>query len=290
MRTAWKLAFSIAASVALTTSTALGAPPDTVVRLKNGDLARGTLVELVGGDHVTIILPTGETRLYKWDDVDTVKNEPTAAPPPPPPVATQAPAPPPPPSGAVVHIETNDEDARLSRLASTGEGILSVGGGGYGTVTVDVYDAVCHAPCDRLVPAGWYNMAGEGLIPSRQFEVPARGAITVNAHMASRGRVIGGRWGLIVGIPFTIAGGFILAFAATSSVFDPEPKSGLGGFDRTPYLAMGAGVLGLGLLGVGLGIYFLATAHSDVTTGTTGTTSPSNSLASFVHRGFALSF
>ena len=77
-------------------SLAHAAEPDTIVTLKNGDVARGVLVERVTGDHVTIQLSTGESRTYPWNDVESVKPLSAA----PPPASTQAPASPPAPSGA----------------------------------------------------------------------------------------------------------------------------------------------------------------------------------------------
>ncbi|CAN5248381.1 hypothetical protein BH09MYX1_BH09MYX1_12560 [soil metagenome] len=264
---------------------------DTIVKLKNGDMARGVLVELTRDDHVTIQLPSGESRTYPWSEVDTVS--PVAPPPPPalpPPAPVQA-VQPPPPQGAVVHMIANDEDARLSKLAGTGESSAQYGVSTI-NVTVDIYDALCRAPCDKVIRPGLYRIAGKGLIPTDDFDVPANGVITVDAHMRSKSRVTGGRVGLYVGIPFVVAGAVILWLASTITPIEPTVTSyGTIGdyYDPRPGIyALGGVMLGLGVIGVSLGIYFLATAHSsvDVTPGLT----QGNSVESFFYRGMKLTF
>lgn len=261
-------------------SLAHAAEPDTIVTLKNGDVARGVLVERVTGDHVTIQLSTGESRTYPWNDVESVKPLSAA----PPPASTQAPASPPAPSGAVVHIESNDEDASLSRLAGRGEGSWA-GGGGYGSMSLELVDVICSPPCGKVVPAGRYRMSGRSLIDSKDFDVPSSGEITIHANMSGRGRRVGGMIGLFTGIPFIIGGATMFVLAASMGAPTASSVTGYTSPDPRPtFFIMGGIMLGVGVVGTVLGAYFLATAHSDVTI------TPGNTLQSFVARGGTLTF
>ncbi len=270
LMTRWLGGLVIAGSLAVSPF-AFAAEPDTIVTLKNGDMARGVLIERTTGDHVTLQLPSGESRTYPWADIDAVK-------PIPPQVATAPPvaAAPPPPAGAVVHLVSDDSAARVAKLAGRGEGSFATGTG-YGSITLEVVDMVCRAPCNRIVPAGSYRIIGDGLIDSDEFDVPSAGEVTVHATMRGRGRKSGGRAGLFIGVPFIVLGGGLLAVGVVTADTIPHTSSYL-------LLGAGGGLLGLGLIGTALGIYFLATAHSDVTV------TPGNSPAAVLARGGAFVF
>ncbi len=245
-------------SVAIAASAVVfAADPDTVVTLKNGDVSRGVLVEKVTGDHVTIQLATGETRTYPWAEVESVKG--AAAPPP-------APAPPAPKreTGALVHLESDDDDAAISKLVGRGEGAFSAGTT-YGSITLEVVDNVCFAPCGKRIPGGRYRMTGERLIDSEDFDLPDSGEVTVHAHMAGRGRRVGWMMGLFGGIPL-LTGGLLMLILA-SNMDPPKSASTLGYTEpdvRPTFYGIGGVMVGLGVLGTALGIYFVTTAHSDV--------------------------
>lgn len=275
---ACRIGAAVAIAAAVVGISSVAHADDAVVKLKNGDMARGVLVELTRGDHVTIQLPSGESRTYAWADVESVSPVAPSVPPPPPPAA-----PPPVETGAVVHLVADDEEARLSKLAGTGETTEQIGTSMV-QVEVEIYDSLCRAPCDKRIKPGLYRIAGKGLLPSNDFEVPSSGAITVNAHMAGKGRLGGGRMALFIGIPLMIAGGSLLIFSAI--VLKPPPSDT--SLDIRPiFYGMGGALLGLGAIGVGLGIYFLATAHSDATV----TALPQgNSVQSFIYRGMTLTF
>jgi hypothetical protein len=254
-------------------SVALAAEPDTIVTLKNGDMARGTLIEKTTGDHVTIQLPSGESRTFPWADVASVAPI-TASPPvaPPPPVAPAPPVAPPP--GAIVHLESDDPKASVARLAGRGQGSFTTGNG-YGSMTLEVLDMVCHAPCGRFVPAGSYRISGEGLMDTDEFGVPDSGELTVHAHMASRVRHNGGRFALFVGIPFLIGGATMFVLGAVLGTATAN-----GSIDLRPMMfGVGGALLGLGAIGTALGIYFLATSSSDVRV------TPGNSPTAVLARG-----
>ena len=119
---------------------------------------------------MTLQLPSGESRTFPWADIDSVK-------PITPPVATAPPvaAVPPPPAGAIVHLVSDDPAASVAKLAGRGEGSLATGTG-YASITLEMVDMVCRAPCNRIVPAGSYRIIGEGLIDSDEFDVPSAGS------------------------------------------------------------------------------------------------------------------
>ncbi len=256
------------------------AADDTVVKLKNGDMARGTLVELTKNDHVTLQLASGESRTYPWADVESVT--PIAAPPPPPPPTVTV-APPPPEPGAMVHLVADDDAARLSKLAGTDSTTAQVGMTQV-SLEVEVYDALCRAPCDKQIRPGLYRISGKNLIPSDDFEVPASGAIQVDAHMAGKGRLTGGRFLLWTGIPLLLGG----VLTMTIPLWIPSSRDSTTSSLSTMLVGMGAGLAGRWALGLGIGIYLLATASSTVTV--TPLPAQGNTVGSFLYRGMALSF
>lgn len=136
------------------------APPD-VVELRNGGMVRGTLVENIPGDHVTIQIATGELRTFPSSDVLRVGPAPAA------PVITPVIVEPGYPSGMAVpqpplpmvnlRIVGTDEELSLHRL--TGTASVSVWTGrGVGTAAIDQFAIVCGAPCEQQLPAGTYTL------------------------------------------------------------------------------------------------------------------------------------
>jgi hypothetical protein len=131
------------------------APPD-VVELRNGGMVRGTLVENIPGDHVTIQLATGETRTFAASEVLRVGPgatavmvpEPTYAPP-----VTAMPA----PQQVSVRVVGTTEDLSLHQL--TGTASVSVWTGrGVGTAAIDQFAILCGAPCEQRVTPGSYTL------------------------------------------------------------------------------------------------------------------------------------
>lgn len=148
-------------------------PPD-VVRLTNGGMLRGTIVENLPGDHLTIQLATGETRTFPSAEVASAgPAEPSQEIVPPAPSASLAaptrqpilaqpgpiPAygPPPPMMGPTVrvHVEGTSPDLTLQQVTGTGTAIVSTGRS-FATVLVDNFAPLCTAPCDIELPARTY--------------------------------------------------------------------------------------------------------------------------------------
>ncbi len=153
-------------------------PPD-LVQLANGGMLRGTIVENLPGDHVTIQLATGEMRTLPSAEV-RFAGPASAAPSasateivPPAPSASLAtpmtrpilaqPGPVPRMGGPVmamgpsvrVHVEATSPDLTLQQVTGTGTAIVSTGRS-FTTIMVDNFAPLCTAPCDIELPAHTY--------------------------------------------------------------------------------------------------------------------------------------
>lgn len=148
---------------AASASSALAQPSVTapdLVRLRDGGLLRGTIAELAAGDHVTIVLLTGETRRVAAADftfAGPVEEAPRIAGTPPTPEIPAAPAidsaPPPMPTDAA------------SARAGTGGASVRFRGARGARVVVDAasetngagqLSPVCTTPCALVMPVGAY--------------------------------------------------------------------------------------------------------------------------------------
>lgn len=162
MRGRWIAALFVALfGVGMVVGTAGAQAPPDVVELRNGGMVRGTLVENLPGDHVTIQLATGEVRTFPAAEV--LRVGPAPAPPSGPILAepgylspTVVPSPVVSPM-VNVRVVGTVEDLSLHRL--TGTASVSVWTGpGIGTAAIDQFALVCGAPCEQQVPAGSYTL------------------------------------------------------------------------------------------------------------------------------------
>jgi hypothetical protein len=126
-----------------------------VVKLKNGDFYRGTIVELLKSDHVVLLLPSGESRRFQMSEVtyagpaSEVSTAATVAPPP-----SAAPG----PSQVQVHFTANQSDVRLM-LRTGATNAVGYGSRGAVAIVANSYDGVCTAPCDGSLPSGTQRLA-----------------------------------------------------------------------------------------------------------------------------------
>jgi hypothetical protein len=204
------------------------------VKLKDGSIFRGTIVELVPSDHVDLLLPSGETRRFPIADVAYQGPAPTSSPAPPPAVPAPGPAPaerPPVPSepqpaisgksGEVdVHVTSDQDDVAL--LVRTGQSDFEGYGAGYRTfVAVSGssrnYELVCNAPCDARLPAGSHRLAlsqngGRAVEAEKPVHLTEPSSIRVHYESRSGARV--GGWLLFGG---SLAGGLALMAAGELS-------------------------------------------------------------------------
>jgi hypothetical protein len=231
-----------------------------VVRLKNGGLVRGTIVELLPGESVTITTALGKTREFAMSEVSYAG-----------PAANESePAAKPKAKGRVFASRSREENseeaprpyvtvhAEEARLALEGEptnvifyrqGASAVAGG----VTAQGYERLCAAPCEISMPAGVESLA-LGVEKSKPVEADPIDIPAGNHRIVGRYsdrtpvRVIG--WVSLVAAP--LVGGLIMMQTrerenCTESSFSGEPICVTE--VEFPYMMTGLAVAGIGLLG-----------------------------------------
>jgi hypothetical protein len=179
---------------------------DTVL-LKNGGMIRGTLIEVLPGDHVTIALPDGSMARIAWPDVERIESRPIE----PPPVAPSLPAAPPPLAPATmpmsgptvwVHVATPRPVILDRQDPATEQWVIA-----------------CESPCDVALPLNnHYRIAGSGIHASSTFDLEGKPGerVTITVHPGSRAALIGGgvaaglgAFGFTPGIYLTVIGAAI---------------------------------------------------------------------------------
>ena len=210
---------------------ATGALAD-VVKLKDGSLFRGTITALVAGDHIDLLLPSGQTRQFAMSEVAYAGPAPSAAPAAPAPVTSSGPVE---PAYTVtgrkvaVHVEADEPGTQL--LVKAGQGVVSgvgysFGGGAfvYGGRVMD-YAALCSAPCDLGMPVGTHHLAlsrgSGGVLAVDPVEIEQ--ASTLKAHIESRkGIRVAGLLILTAGV----VGGLVLIGTSISDQTTCDPGFG----------------------------------------------------------------
>src|SRR5258706_12993919 len=140
----------LAVALALPTGAQAQTPPDQVM-LTNGGMLRGTIIENMPGDHVTIQLPTGETRRFAAAEVQSagpaqasspVMQAPTG------PAQQLPPAPYVPPQVQMqptVTLHVTADRPRVSLHRMTGSSVVAVWTGrGVGTGIVESFELMCN--------------------------------------------------------------------------------------------------------------------------------------------------
>jgi hypothetical protein len=124
-----------------------------VVHLPGGGLVRGSVVEYVPGDHVTIQLATGEVRTYAAGEFANVAIGGSA----PAPVAAPSVPAPPAASTPMAHLSVGADGEGLSLHHVIASAIVPVWTGRtLSAAQVDSFQLICNAPCEIDVPAGSY--------------------------------------------------------------------------------------------------------------------------------------
>jgi hypothetical protein len=159
------------------------------VRLKNGGLVRGTIVELVPNDSVTIQLGDGRTRKFPIADTTfagSAAKDPEGSPP----DEEHKPY-------AIIHAER----AHLSLVSDEGIVTFHLQTGTTGlvdtpSVKAEGYDRLCTAPCSVDVPAGAHRFAlsnPSGDVVATDNDVIVKGSETLRGHVVYRhGMRVGG--------------------------------------------------------------------------------------------------
>lgn len=162
---------------------AQAAPPPDVVRLKNGGMVRGTIAEYLPGEHVSIILMSGETKRFEAAEVayaGSAASEPRPS---------SEPAHP----GDMQDLTTSSEVQPLVTVRSNKARIhLSAKGpepltfyllsgtasAGYGRgISADAFTRICAAPCDANIAAGSYTL---GLAPPDQAALRVKTMVDIH--------------------------------------------------------------------------------------------------------------
>ena len=213
-----------------------------MVHLRTGGMFRGRVTEIVPGDHVTILLTTGESRKIPWRDVERVIVASTAIPP----VATATPTAPAtaPMAGprARVHMKT-PHPAHLYRRAAG---------------TTDFVTA-CNSPCDEDMPIGdTYRIGGSGFATTPEFRLNAApgGSVELTVDGPSWAGIIGGG-ALTIGGGFTAYVGTLVALTGSAcSSSNDGYRSNSDNCDSVRNAGLGALAVGVGMIVLGLVIVF----------------------------------
>ncbi len=202
------------------------------VHLRSGGMFRGRVTEIVPGDHVTVLLSTGETRRVAWPDVERVIVASTAVPPLP---AASGPA-----TAAMsgprarVHIKAPQPSYLYRRAAGTTDFVTA-----------------CQTPCDMEMPIGdTYKIGGSGFSTTSEFKLDAVAGGSVELI------VDGPNWaGIVGGGAITVGGaavayiGAIFALAGQSCINDPYSSGCKEVRDKgLVALAIGAAAIAVGLV------------------------------------------
>lgn len=141
----------VAAWLLVASAVSAQTPPD-VIELRNGGTVRGTLVENLPGDHVTIQLTTGEVRTFAASEVLRVGTGEAAAPSPYAQPIVMAPVEP------TIELEVRSEEEGVSLHRLTGTASVAVWTGrGVGSAAIDQFQLICTAPCRERVRPGSYT-------------------------------------------------------------------------------------------------------------------------------------
>ncbi len=177
---------------------------EDVVVLKDGGAVRGTVMEVLPNDHVSVKLADGRTAIIAWSVVHHIEQaaKPAATPTPaaPPQVTPQAPAPA--PVTGNIHVRMEGDDSA----------VLEQDHGG-------AWSAVCNGACDRDLPLEpMYRISGSGVRTSGSFHLLGKPGdhVTLHLNTASSAGFSGGvAMALLGGLAATI--GFYGAIIASSN-------------------------------------------------------------------------
>lgn len=230
------------------------APSDNIV-LKDGGSIKGTLTEILPGDHATVQLPSGQTATVRWDVIHHIERGgvtvQTQQAPQANTVTVQAPAPVA-RGKATVHMD-GDQEIVLER---------QIGG---------QWVTVCNAPCDLpLDIESSYRVSGGGIRRSGVFRLAGKPGdrIIITIDPASKGAFAGGIVLIAIGAPAFVIGGLTLlvvaaidasnSSACSFSASSSRSVSSSCGSDTGTAKIVGWSMLGGGAAGVVLGIVLVS--------------------------------
>jgi hypothetical protein len=241
-----------------------------VIRLKNGGLLRGTIVELVPGATVTVLLPTGETRKVLLSDTTFAGraadeptaggSQPNAASPssePTPQVGDETrPKPYATIHAAAARVRLVGSQPGLTFHLQTGSAAYSGGLPGASAEAARGYSRLCTAPCSIELPAGYHRFGlsdPSGALAHGNDEIAVKDSDTVRGTYNSKAGVRTLGWLLIPAGIGAFAGLSAYAFNGAATLDCMAPPAGC---HMTPNL----GVFMAGILVVpvaAMGTFFL---------------------------------
>lgn len=165
-----------------------------VVRLTDGSIYQGDLVELVPGDHLTVRLATGEVKRFAWGDLQ-LSSMTLGAPEPqapsmglPRPFISIAipPQPPQPPAETVpLHFQASDPQAILFSTRATGGIHFNNPGMNFDPLLSDWHMLCPRSPCDVEADRQQvYDIQGPGIVRSLPFTLPQSGPVVADVRVA----------------------------------------------------------------------------------------------------------
>ncbi len=247
---------TLALGLVLLVSRAALAESETV-RLADGSVFSGELVEKVPNDHVTIKLATGDVRRFEWSALaptakaEVAPSNAAGAAQTVQPITIAPQLPPLPPRPAHVRFESDSKGALLMRVDYVP---LT---NNVGTFTTQRETPVCYAPCAADADANSiYYVTGPYITRSNNFAIP-EGSSTLTARTGSSAVTAAGGWMIGIGVLSTIAGAI-----ATPVAFADSKTSQWNGWQYygvTSLIAGGALIL--------LGIPFLIAGRTHVALG-----------------------
>jgi hypothetical protein len=229
------------------------------VRLADGSVYAGELVEKVPSDHVTIKLATGEVRRFEWATLAGTTQ-------PVPPVqpltsiaqsrlalATFAPTTPPPP--AHIEVTSDSPGALLMKVANVPYTNTNPNTGTVYTGSTERTFPVCYAPCSADIdPTAAYFVTGAYVTETRRFAIPAGDSKLVIHSGSSVVSAVGG-WTLAVGVMSGIFGTIATPVAFINAT---------GPWNGWQYLGVTTLIAGAALMLVGIPFIVAGLTHASV--------------------------
>jgi hypothetical protein len=169
-----------------------------------------------------------------------------------------------PPRQVYVTIDTKNDDVELQRLAGVSHGYVA----GY-QATVVAMERICKAPCNETVEVSDvsdFYLAGEGVVGGGKVDLFGKGdAVNIKVTGGSRGRRMGGLWGVVGGAAGIVAGGTFGLLGLMMGDYDGSSKG--------MFVGSGAAFAGVGLVALIVGILLLPGSGSDISVERGGNTS-----------------
>ncbi|HEX8796152.1 MAG TPA: hypothetical protein VF765_34620 [Polyangiaceae bacterium] len=200
------------------------------VRTKDGGVFRGTITERIPGDHVDLLMPTGQTRRFKMSDVSYAgaASHPESG-------AGPGPA-------VDAHVVADQPDVQLLVRVGQSE---ATGWSYHGAIALEgrQYAIVCTAPCDAQLPAGLQRLALSqhgGTAVEADDPVDLRGPSTLYTHYDSHAAIRTVGW--VLGFGSGVGGIVIMVLSFDFSCTQQAEQAGQCNFVNTGQFIAGLAV------------------------------------------------